>query len=306
MAAPAIDATDFVLIVGQSAALSKLDICRTILDLHTFHAHRKHFRSSGWQKLYRCIVQFSVDREYGSGQLAAAYLHYRLRTLYQLCGEGAPHPDEKPDRSREKNRMAITRRRQLVRQSKNSAAGRDAVSSSLSVNESSVAPQSFRRQPQAAPTHCPKLSRFHDAHPDTQCLTFLFRIYTKKCSPLHGADVDMCNLPEKHHRTPSSDRPLQPDRSIPDAVSPGYAECTRKAFDKVCEWLCETAPSDLRMDANSVFLDVGCGYGKCVVQARLRASVRNSIGIEYVAGRYLMGFKMLTECIPAQFASLHA
>jgi len=59
------------------------------------------------------------------------------------------------------------------------------------------------------------------------------------------------------------------------------------------------------MDADSVFLDVGCGYGKCVVQARLRANVRKSVGIEYVAVRYLMGFKMLTECIPAQFESLH-
>jgi hypothetical protein len=40
-----------------------------------------------------------------------------------------------------------------------------------------------------------------------------------------------------------------------------------------------------------------------VVQARL---VRKSIGIEYVAVRYVMGWKMLTECIPCQFASLHA
>ena len=88
-------------------------------------------------------------------------------------------------------------------------------------------------------------------------------------------------------------------------MSPGYAECTRKAFDKVCEWLCEEAAPDLRMNAESVFLDVGCGYGKCVVQARLRAGVRKSIGIEYVGVRYLTGFKMLTECIPAQFASLH-
>ena len=307
MAAPAVDAVGFVPTVGQSAASSKLDICRAILDLHTFHAHRKHFRSSGWQKLYRCIVQFSVDREYGSGQLATAYLHYRLRTLYRLCGEGAPHADEKPDRSREKKRIATTRRRQLLRQSNSHAANHDSVASSWSVTESPVVPQPPRQQPQPTPSiTSAALSRFHDAHPDTQCLTSLFRLYTQRCSPLHGADVDMGNLPEKRHRTPPSDRALQPDRSIPDAVSPGYAECTRKAFDKVCEWLCESAPPDLRMNADSVFLDVGCGYGKCVIQARLRANVRKSIGIEYVAVRYLMGYKMLAECVPAQFESVHA
>ena len=303
-------AASFVPIVRLSAESSKLDVCRAILDLHTFHEHRKHFRGGGWHKLYRCIVQFSVDREYGRGQLATAYLHYRLRTLYRLCGQGAPHPDEKPDKSREKKKVAINRRRQQPKQSKTDTTPQDTVSSSLSAVAFPVVPQSSPGQNQAADTGLPALSRFHDAHPDTRCLTSLFRLYTQRCSPLHGADVDMGDLPERRCRKPPSssgiNRVPQPDRSMPDAVSPGYAECTRKAFDHVCEWLCETAPPALRMDAASVFLDVGCGYDKCVVQARLRANVRKSIGIEYVAVRYVMGFKMLTECIPAQFASLHA
>ena len=120
----------------------------------------------------------------------------------------------------------------------------------------------------------------------------------------------MCNLPEKRCRrspSPSGAASLpEPDHSVSGTVAPGYAECTRKSFDQVCEWLCEKAPPDLRMGADSVFLDVGSGYGKCVVQARLRANVRKSIGIEYVYVRYLKGMEMLTECIPAQFASIHA
>ena len=45
------------------------------------------------------------------------------------------------------------------------------------------------------------------------------------------------------------------------------------------------------MTSDSVFLDVGSGYGQCVVQARLRANVRESIGIEYVAVRDLMAIQ---------------
>ena len=120
----------------------------------------------------------------------------------------------------------------------------------------------------------------------------------------------MSSLPEKRARKPPSPSGVaslpQPDRSVPAAVAPGYAECTRKAFDNVCEWLCDSAPPHLRMGSDSVFLDVGSGYGKCVVQARIRANVCKSIGIEYVAVRYLMGMKMLTECIPSQFQSMHA
>ena len=303
-------AASFVPIVGLSAQSSKLDVCRTILDLHTFHEHRKHFRCVGWHKLYRCIVQFSVDRKYGRGQLATAYLHYRLRTLYRLCGESAPDPDERPDKSKEKKKVAMKRQRQQLKQRKTDTAAQDTASSSSSAIAASVVPQSSPGQNQAADTGLSVLSRFHDAHPDTRCLTSLFRLYTQRCSPLHGADFDMGDLPEKRCRKPPSLSGIshvpQRDHSVPDAVSPGYAECTLKAFDQVCEWLCEQAPTHLRMSAESVFLDVGSGYGKCIVQARLRANVRKSIGIEYVAVRYLMGFKMLTECIPAQFSSLHA
>jgi hypothetical protein len=119
----------------------------------------------------------------------------------------------------------------------------------------------------------------------------------------------MSNLPDKRRRQPPSSSGVsslpEQDRSIPAAVAPGYAECTRKAFDKVCQWLCESAPAALRMGPDSVFLDVGFGYGKCVVQARLRADVQKSIGIEFVPVRYIESMQMLTVCIPAQLDSIH-
>ena len=302
-------AEGFLPIAGLSADSSNVDICRAVLDLHTLHAHRKHFCSDGWRKLYRCVVHFSSDREYGSGHLATAYLHYRVRTLYRLCGEGAPHPDEKQDKSQERKKASKRRHEQVHQQHDQSRDG--AISGAADSSTTPVACPSRQRQgPSSSVVGFASLSRFHDAHPDTQCLASLFRRYTQKCGLLHGADFDIGDLPEKRARkrpthTLGATPVPQPDPSVPGAVSPGYAECTRKAFDKVCEWLCEEAPPDLRMDAESVFLDIGCGTGKCVVQARLRAGVRKSIGIEYVPVRYLMGFRMLTECIPAQFASLH-
>ena len=311
MSAPvAAAAAAFIPIVGLSADSSRVDICRLIPDLHTFHDHRKHFHSDAWSKLYKCVVQFSIDRQYGPGHLSVAYLHYRLRTLYRLCGEGAPHPDERPDQSREEKKSASKRRR-LLEQSRDDDARADIDSSPPGAATSPPLPrQELPLQPRPPATHLSTLSRYHDAHPDTQSLTSLFRIYAQVCSPQHGADFDMSSLPEKRARKPPSLSGVaclpQPDRSVPAAVAPGYAECTRKAFDRLCAWLCDEAPPHLRMTSDSVFLDVGSGYGKCVVQARLRASVRKSIGIEYVAVRYLMGMKMLTERIPSQFQSIHA
>ena len=301
----ATSASTFVPIAGLSADSATLEICRVCLDLHTFHEHRRFFRSVSWHKLYKCVAQFSVDRVYGHGHLATAYLHYRQRTLYRLCGEGAPHPDERPDRSRVRKKAAIERRRQQRCESAGDAPGQEVVSLPLSAATSLAEQRS-----EVCSTASSALPRYHDAHHETQSLDSLFSLYAQKCSLLHGADFDMSNLPEKRSRRPPSSSGIatlpEPDHSVPSAVAPGYAECTRRAFDQVCEWLCQAAPAHLRMGPDSVFLDVGSGYGKCVVQARIRADVRKSIGIEYVAVRYLMSVKMLTECIPAQFESIHA
>ena len=61
---------------------------------------------------------------YGHGHLSVAYLHYRLRTLYHLCGEGAPHPDERPDQSREKQKIAVKRQRPRERSEDDAARDR--------------------------------------------------------------------------------------------------------------------------------------------------------------------------------------
>ena len=326
----------FIPIAGLCSESSSIDICRAIADLHTFHQHRKFFNSKRWDKQYDCIIRFSADRQYSRGGLAVAYLHYRLRTLYRLCGEGSPHPDE---RSIERRRTITVgkRQRQLAAQNSNSIAHQDDPphSSNSAISHIGPSPQFSLHLLSALPTLSvptanpalpppslamipslpalptpPAMSCYHSAHPETQALTSLFTLYTQKCGPSHGADFDMCNLPEKRsRRTPSASGLAslpQPDHSVPESVSAGYAECTLHSFDKVCEWLCEKAPADLRMGPDSVFLDVGSGYGRCVVQARLRANARKSVGIEYVYVRYLMGVKMLMESIPSQFASLHA
>jgi hypothetical protein len=312
-----ISTTVFTPTTGLSADSSSIDICKAVLDLHSFHEHRKIFHSKRWDKQYRCIIRFSTDREYGHGHLATAYLHYRLRLLYRLCGEGAPHQDERPIKSRETTKMANKRQRQLRDDAVSDSAERSMHSSSSAAETPHIGVSSHTPLPARLAASVsmplpaqPTVSRYHDTHPETQLLTSLFSLYTKRCNASHGADFDMCNLPEKRARK----APLpfgvvtlpEPDHSVPETVAPGYAECTRKSFDQVCEWLCEQAPSAVRMGPDSVFLDVGSGYGKCVVQARIRANVRMSMGIEYVYVRYLMGMKMLTECIPSQFASIHA
>ena len=49
------------------------------------------------------------------------------------------------------------------------------------------------------------------------------------------------------------------------------------------------------MNTGSVFVDVDCGGGMYVVQVRFRADVRNSIGIEFLTMRYLMGLQLLIK-----------
>ena len=120
-------------------------------------------------------------------------------------------------------------------------------------------------------------SRFERLHPDTKCLQAMYREYHKRCDLTAGADKDTSDLPEKRARRPPSSSALssvQPTHCIPDTVSPGYGECTRASFDKISQYLCDELPAPLRMGQDSVFLDIGSGYGKCVVHARFRAGVK--------------------------------
>jgi hypothetical protein len=291
-----------------------------------------------WTRLYYRFTQFGNERGYGAGQLETVYLHYRLRTLHRLTGECRPHPDERAYKKRESKK-----RRKAALKLNNEAEGWVAASSSqmeplqpataIAAGLADAAPSqpavddsmSDAAPPEpsipiAASLSCTTsqqsavvngladLPRYHDAHPETQLLNRLFSLYKKQCGLQHGADVDASNLPEKRSRKPPSPSGVatlpEPDLSIPPAVATGYAECTRKAFDMICQWLCESAPDGLRMGADSVFFDIGSGYGKCVVQARIRAGVHRSIGIEFVPARYVLAMEMLVEHIPGRFASI--
>ena len=152
------------------------------------------------------------------------------------------------------------------------------------------------------------MSRFDRLHPDTKSLEAMYREYRKRCDLVAGADKDTSNLPEKRARRPPSLAPslVQPTHCIPDTVSPGYGECTRAAFDNVCQYLCDELPAPLRMGPDSVFLDIGSGYGKCVVHARFRAGVRKSIGIEYMSKRHELAIEMLRHHLPRQFPSMRS
>ena len=148
-------------------------------------------------------------------------------------------------------------------------------------------------------------------HPTTEQLEAVYALYTKYCSPMHGPDKDVGGLPEKRARTQRSldptPRAVMPptDASIPRTVAVGYAECRRGSFDDVCKWLCsEMLPVQLRMGIDSVFLDVGSGYGRCVVHARLRCGVKKSVGIEAVTARHVEAERMMRVHLPKQFPSL--
>ena len=151
-------------------------------------------------------------------------------------------------------------------------------------------------------------SRFDRLHADTKSLEAMYREYRKRCDLTAGADKDTSDLPEKRARRPPSSvrSTVQPTHCIPDTVSPGYGECTRAAFDKICQYLCDELPAPLGMGQDSVFLDIGSGYGKCVVHARFRAGVRKSIGIEYISKRHELAIEMLRQHLPSQFPTMHA
>ena len=154
-------------------------------------------------------------------------------------------------------------------------------------------------------------NQYDRLHPITEQLEAVYALYTKYCSPMHGPDKDVGNLPEKRART---QRPLDPtpravmpltDASLPRTVAVGYAECRRGSFDDVCKLLCsETLPVELRIGADSTFLDIGRGYGRCVVHARLRCGVEKSVGIEAVATRHVEAERMMRVHLPKQFPSL--
>ena len=389
---------------GLTAESSRVDICRLVPDLFSFHQHRHHFHSKRWRDQYNAITSYAADRAYPKGQLPLAYAHYRQRTLWS-SGQGSPHPNERPyvkAKNYKRRRSADTAHSLSAQPTTATAYPYPCPSSPPSFPSSSTAlaqlppwcPSSLppalqldaesdvavvssallslQRPPTASatassmPQPLPPVvveeasgpareaalqqqldalkrllhaqltsqqqlqhsgyppqrqsaqeraedqrwggagrSRYHRLHEDTIALERLFKLYHRLCGPQHNADADREGVPEKRARRAPGVQLTAPTPSKTDCVSVAYAECTRDSFDKLCQLLAEVIePPSLRMSADSVFLDIGSGYGKCVVQARWRAEVRRSIGIEYLSTRHEQALRMLLDEIPPRFPKL--
>jgi tRNA G46 methylase TrmB len=44
-------------------------------------------------------------------------------------------------------------------------------------------------------------------------------------------------------------------------------------------------PDNLKITKNSSFIDIGSGFGKCVLHTRIQIGAKNCLGIEYVKTR---------------------
>jgi hypothetical protein len=118
-------------------------------------------------------------------------------------------------------------------------------------------------------------------------------LHSKVAKVAHKAINHVCDLywsvldevPE-HRRDPRTSRIVPSSVSYPKTVHAGYGEMTYSALDSLLVWLCCAAPSSLRLSSDSCFLDLGSGFAKCVIHARLRGQVRRSVGIEFVPMRH--------------------
>jgi hypothetical protein len=104
----------------------------------------------------------------------------------------------------------------------------------------------------------------------------------------HSSDLFWSVLDElpANRRDVNTSHILSSATTYPKTVHTGYGEMTYPALDKLLLWLCRGAPSSVRLSSDSCFLDLGSGFGKCVIHARLQAQVRRAVGIEYVPLRH--------------------
>ena len=103
----------------------------------------------------------------------------------------------------------------------------------------------------------------------------------KVAKAAHKAVNHVCDLywnvldemPE-HRRDPRTSQIISSATMYPKTVHVGYGELTYPALDSLLLWLCHAAPSSTRLSSDSSFLDLGSGFAKCVIHARLRGQVR--------------------------------
>ena len=151
--------------------------------------------------------------------------------------------------------------------------------------------------PTSTSAHFTTKSSYPEDSPESRQLKLIYKAFHTICDLFFNVDKDLHNLTDKRQR--NSTKQLETGvqslhstsshnhrKSIPATVSPGYGELARRGFDKVLYYLCQEAPDILRMGEDCSFLDIGSGFGKCVLHAKVRGRVRESVGIEYIPVRH--------------------
>ena len=81
---------------------------------------------------------------------------------------------------------------------------------------------------------------------------------------------------------------------LPPSISAGYGELSWQGFDKLLNYMQNVCPPDYRLDSHSRFLDIGSGFGKCVLHAKLRCKIARSVGIECIKTRHEKALEVRT------------
>ncbi len=71
------------------------------------------------------------------------------------------------------------------------------------------------------------------------------------------------------------------------------SQMRRLVLDRIKPEGCEDSDPGFDLNQNSTFLDVGAGYGKVVLHAKVMHGVRQSCGIECVFSRYRISADIL-------------
>jgi tRNA G46 methylase TrmB len=130
----------------------------------------------------------------------------------------------------------------------------------------------------------------------------VYKLYKPVVDLFFGVDRDLDQLPStrKRQRTKKLETGTEvlskTNSTIPDTVAPGYGEITQQSFNVILDVLQYqiTEPS-CRLGTESRFLDLGSGFGKCVVHAKLRSHCQSSIGIEYISTRNEKANELVNE-----------
>lgn len=138
---------------------------------------------------------------------------------------------------------------------------------------------------------------------DKNIITLIYTIFRQQCDLSNGTGNLLTNFisTKRKSRPPSSamesstieySNIVKRNREIvgfiPKTVCTTYGEATQSGFAKVLFVMmnCSSVDNSLRLNSQSTFLDIGSGFGKCVIHAKIYANVARSIGIEFSSVRH--------------------